>query len=56
MNHDKSLIEVWKWKDEVSDFLKHLSIKERLEYLRKSARTRLEEKNKLQAASHARSR
>lgn len=52
MNHDKSLVEVWKWKDEVSDFLKRLSIKERLEYLSKSARKRLAENDKLKKVSH----
>ncbi|MBD3326921.1 hypothetical protein GF339_20215 [candidate division KSB3 bacterium] len=33
MNPDRSLQEVWQWKDAVSDLLTHVSIQERLEYL-----------------------
>ena len=41
MNYDKSLIEVWKWKEEVSESLLNLTIEERLAMLRKSRKKRL---------------
>jgi hypothetical protein len=41
MTYDKSLIEVWKWKEEVSESLINLTIKERLEKIRESAKKRL---------------
>jgi len=46
MNYDKSLIEVWKWKEEVGESLLHLTIKERLEIIRGNARKRPASKKK----------
>jgi len=44
--YDKSLIEVWKWKDEVSESLKNLSIKERLDKINEDPKKRLETRKK----------
>jgi hypothetical protein len=40
MTYDQSLVEVWKWKEEVSESLMNLTIKERLERIRERARKR----------------
>ena len=37
MNADKSLEEVWKWKDEIYKETKHLSLGEFAQYIRKQA-------------------
>jgi len=44
MAYDQSLVEVWKWKEDVSESLMNLTIKERLERIRERARKRLASK------------
>jgi hypothetical protein len=48
MIYDKSLKEVWKWKEEVSDSLINLTVKEKLEKIRESTRKRLASRGKSQ--------
>ena len=50
MINDKSLIEVWKWKEEVSDFLIKLTLSQRLKKIRQNAEKRLLSKKKLMRA------
>ncbi|MCK4312154.1 MAG: hypothetical protein KAW88_05410 [Candidatus Cloacimonetes bacterium] len=44
--YDKSLVEVWKWKEGVSESLQNLSIKERLEKINEDNIKRLETRQK----------
>ena len=51
--YDNSLLEVWKWKEEVSKSISDMSIQERLKKIKENSKKRFELKHKFEHNSNS---